>query len=59
MMVRYIWDTDSHHQDISKVTKTVDWPPCVDMTNAWTFMGIHVYYRISIKGFAQVVAFVY
>lgn len=39
--------------------KILDWPESTNVTSARAFMGVRVYYRIWIKGFAQVASPIY
>lgn len=58
-IVGYICDCEGRHPDTAKVIKILDWPPCQDLNGARGFLGICVYYRIWIEGFAVIAAPIY
>jgi hypothetical protein len=58
-VVGFVCDYDGRHPDSAKVAKIVDWPPCKNITEARAFIGVCVYYRIWIKGFAVITIPIY
>lgn len=44
--MRYIYDADGCYPEISKVFKIIDWLKCTDITLAYVFIGICIYYQI-------------
>lgn len=51
-ILSYICDAVGHHLDTSKVLKILNKSKCINISFAPAFMGVSVYYRISIKNFA-------
>jgi len=51
-----VCDSDGQHPEQKKVQKILDWPTPRSMKEAQGFMGIVVYYRIFIAGFAVIAA---
>lgn len=43
-IIRYIYDKNSRHLDISKVLNIFDWSECTNTILAQAFLGIYVYY---------------
>jgi hypothetical protein len=58
-IVGYVCDSEGRHPDTAKVIKILDWPPCHDLNGARGFLGVCVYYRIWIEGFAIIAAPIY
>jgi hypothetical protein len=58
-IVGFICDTLKRHSDIFKMIKIVKWPPPNNITEAKTFIGVAVYYKIFVKNFALVAAPIY
>ena len=48
----YTDDATGYHPDTSTVLEILDWPGYTNVTFAYTFMGVCVYYQIWIKTFA-------
>ena len=58
-LLGYLCDFNGRHPEESKVRKIVDWPAPNNTTEARAFLGICVYYRIWIEGFAIIVQPIY
>jgi hypothetical protein len=58
-IVGMICDQDGRHPEDKKVKKIMDWPKPRDLKQARAFLGIVVYYRIFIHGFASIAAPIY
>ena len=58
-IVGYVTDSEGRHPDVAKVIKIIDWPEPTDATNARAFIGLCVYYRIWVEGFAIVAEPIY
>ena len=58
-IVGYICDIEGRHPDTAKVIKILEWGDCQDVKSARAFIGVCVYYRIWIKGFAVISAPIY
>jgi hypothetical protein len=54
IVVGYQVDKYGQHPDQKKIDKIMRWPPCRDSKEVRIFLGICVYYRIWIKGFAMI-----
>ena len=54
--VGMVCDADGRHPERKKVQKILDWPALQSVKDARGFIGIVVYYRIFISGFAIVAA---
>jgi hypothetical protein len=52
IVVGYRVDANGRHPDQKKVTKIKTWPACRDVKEVRMFLGICVYYRVWIQGFA-------
>ena len=57
--VRFVCTVEGRSPDSEKVIKILDWPACSDATQARAFLGVCVYYRIWIKGFALIAEPIY
>ena len=55
-IVGMVCDYDGRHPEQKKVQKIVDWPTPESIKDARAFIGIVVYYRIFIQGFAVTAA---
>jgi len=55
-IVGFLCDFDGHRPEDKKVQKIVDWPTPLSVRDARAFVGLVVYYRIFILGFAIVAA---
>ena len=58
-VVGFVCDINGRHLDAAKVIKIVDWPDLVDTTGARAFLGVCVYYRIWVEGFAKIAEPIY
>ena len=56
MIVGMVCDSDGRHPERKKVQKILDWPTLQSTKEARGFVGIVVYYRIFIAGFATIAA---
>jgi len=54
VIVGYACDYDGRHPEAAKVAKIVDWPPCLNITEARAFIGVCVYYRPWIRDFSVI-----
>jgi hypothetical protein len=52
IVVGYRVDANGRHPDQKKVSKIRTWPACKDVKEIRMFLGICVYYRVWIQGFA-------
>ena len=52
-MVAFLCGAEGWRPDLVKIDKIARWGPCQDITNARAFIGLCVYYRVWIKGFAE------
>jgi len=59
VIVGMVCDFDGRHPEDKKVQKILDWPAPRTLKQARGFVGIVVYYRIFIQGFAIVAAPIY
>lgn len=57
--MRYICDADGCHTNTFKVLKILDLSEYTDITSAYAFIEVCVYYRTWIKNFAQVAVPIY
>jgi hypothetical protein len=55
-IVGMVCDSDGRHPERMKVQKILDWPMPQTTKEARGFIGIVVYYRIFIAGFATIAA---
>lgn len=51
-IVGYVTDSGGTHPEVAKLIKIINWPEPMDATGARAFIGICVYYKIWIEGFA-------
>jgi hypothetical protein len=58
-IVGYVCDKYGRHPEASKIEKIVNWPSCRNPTEVKGFLGICVYYRIWIDGFAYYAGVLY
>jgi hypothetical protein len=58
-VVGFVCDVEGRHPDTAKVIKILDWPPCQDAAGARGFIGICVFYRVFIAGFALIAQPIY
>jgi hypothetical protein len=58
-VVGYICDIEGRHPATAKVIKILEWPVPSDLREARSFIGIVVYYRIWIPGFAVIARPIY
>jgi RNase H-like domain found in reverse transcriptase/Integrase zinc binding domain/Reverse transcriptase (RNA-dependent DNA polymerase) len=58
-IVGMVCDADGRHPEQKKVQKILDWPTPESIKDARAFLGIVVYYRIFIRGFAVLAAPIY
>ena len=58
-VVGFVCNINGRHPDAAKVIKIVDWPDPVDTTGAAAFLGVCVYYRIWVEGFANIAEPIY
>jgi len=59
VIVGMVCDAEGRHPEEKKVQKIVDWPAPKNLHDARAFVGLVVYYRIFITGFALVAAPIY
>jgi hypothetical protein len=55
-VVGYVVDKHGRHPADKKVRKITEWPPCTSPRDVRMFVGLCVYYRIWIEGFAIIAA---
>jgi hypothetical protein len=55
-IVGYVVDKNGRHPAPKKVQKIVEWPPCATPKDVRMFLGLCVYYRIWVEGFARIAA---
>jgi hypothetical protein len=55
-IVGYVVDKNGRHPALKKVRKIVEWPPCATLKDVRMFLGLCVYYRIWVEGFARIAA---
>lgn len=53
-VVGYEISPEGRHPNSKKVQKLLDWPPCRDVRDVRSFLGLCVYYRIWVKGFTTI-----
>ena len=58
-MVAFLYGAEGRRLDPVKIDKIMRWGPCQDITNARAFIGLCVYYRVWIKGFAEMAEPIY
>lgn len=58
-LVGYVCDRHGRHPDVSKVIKILEWKVPTSKSEVRTFIGICVYYRQWVKGFATIAAPLY
>ena len=58
-IVGFICGPDGRTPESGKVLKIVEWPPCTRLEDARAFIGICVYFRLWIEGFALIAAPIY
>lgn len=51
-VVGYVCDKDGRHPEAAKVIKVVKWPTPNNTTELKGFIGLCIYYRVWIEGFA-------
>ena len=51
-VVGYVCDKDGRHPEAKKIEKVLNWPVPKNAIEVKGFIGLCVYYRIWIKGFA-------
>ena len=55
----YLCTPDGRESEAKKILKIIDWPTPRDLTEMRAFLGVCVYYRIWIAGFAVIAAPLY
>jgi hypothetical protein len=58
-IVGFICGAEGRSPDSAKIIKILEWAPCRNVGEARAFIGVCVYYRIWIKGFAVIAAPIY
>jgi hypothetical protein len=58
-IVGFVCDIDGRRPDERKVAKVIEWPACTSPKETREFLGLVIYYRIWVKGFAMVTAPLY
>jgi len=58
-IVGFVCGAEGRSPDSVKVIKILEWAPCQNVGEARAFIGVCVYYRIWIKGFAIIAAPIY
>ena len=58
-IVGFICGPDGRMPEAEKVLKIVEWPPCTRLEEARAFIGICVYFRLWIEGFALIASLIY
>ena len=58
-MVSFIYDFKGWYLEKAKVIKILDWPPCINAHEAWSFIRVVVYYYVWIKGFIIIILLIY
>ena len=58
-IVGFMCDSEGRHPDTVKVIKILEWTHCKNTEEAWSFLGICVYYQIFIPEFAIISAPIY
>ena len=58
-VVGFVCNINRRHPDAAKVIKIVDWPDLMDTTGTRAFLGVCVYYRIWVEGFANIAEPIY
>jgi hypothetical protein len=58
-IVGYICSFEGRLPETAKIIKILEWPPPRDVTQARAFIGVYVYYRIWIEGFAEIAVPIY
>ena len=58
-IVGFVTGSEGRSPDSAKVIKILEWLACKDVGEARAFIGVCVYYRIWIKGFAVIAAPIY
>ena len=44
VIVGYVCDYDGRHPEIIKIIKIIEWPPCMNITEARAFIKVYIYY---------------
>ena len=59
-IVGYMYDSAGRHPATAKIIKILEWEKeDVDLTSARAFIGVCIFYRIWIEGFAAIAALIY
>ena len=58
-IVGFVCDSNGRSPDSAKIIKIVEWPSCNDVSEARSFIGVCVYYRIWVKDFVLVAEPIY
>ena len=58
-VVGFICNFEGQHLEKTKIIKILNWPPCVNAHEAWSFIEVVVYYYVWIEGFAIIASLIY